>query len=126
MATYKDLDLQFAPHPITGDVVVKRDASAVIQSIKNLIRTAPGEILWEPNIGGGVGKAMFEPNDMMFKMQLYDKITTTINMFEPRAEIADLVIERFENGQGVTISLKFYILNDPDPITVTVPIKRIR
>lgn len=126
MSTYRDIDLSFSSHPITGDIVIKKDAQAVIQSIKNLIRTSPGEILWEPNIGGGIGKSMFEPNDAMFKMQLYDRITTTINMFEPRAEISDLQIDRFENGQGVTISLKFYILNDPDPITVSVPIQRIR
>lgn len=126
MSTYKDINLQFLSHPVTGDLVVSRNASAVIQSIKNLIKTVSGEILWEPNIGGGVSRLMFEPNDLMLRMQLHDKISTTINMFEPRAEIQDLAINQINDGYGIEITLKFFILNDPDPITITVPIKRIR
>lgn len=127
MSTYRDLDLSFRAHPITGDLVIKKDAEAVIQSIKNLIRTVAGEILWEPNMGGGISGLMFEPNDVMTQMQLYDKITTTINMYESqRAEIGELSISTFEDGNGINITLTVYILNNAEPITVTVPIQRIR
>lgn len=127
MSTYRDIDLSFRPHPITGDVSIKKDAEAVIQSIKNLIRTTAGEILWEPNMGGGISSLLFDPNDVMTRMQLYDKITTTVNMYESeRVEINELEITTFENGNGINITLSFYILNNSDPITVTVPIQRIR
>lgn len=127
MSTYRDIDLSFKPHPITGDISIKKDAEAVIQSIKNLIRTTAGEILWEPNMGGGISSLLFDPNDVMTRMQLYDKITTTINMYESeRVEIAELLITTFENGNGINITFTFYILNSTNPITVTVPIQRIR
>jgi phage baseplate assembly protein W len=126
MSTYRDLDLSFKTHPVTGDLVMKNDVSAVIQSVRNLVMTAAGEILWEPNIGGGVARLLFEPNDLMMKMQLHDKIKNTIMRFEPRVELVDLEITSFENGNGIYIKLQFYILNNPEPITETIPIKRLR
>ena len=125
-STYRDLSLDFATHPVTGDVVIKSDVSAVLQSIRNLILTSEGTILWEPNIGGGIGKLLFEPNDTMLRMQLFDKITQTVNRFEPRIELSKLDIKRFENGYGVYINLEFYMLNNPEPISETIAIKRIR
>jgi phage baseplate assembly protein W len=125
-STYRDLSLDFATHPITGDVVVKSDVQAVLQSIRNLILTSEGDILWEPNIGAGIGRLMFELNDTMLKMQLFDKITNTINRFEPRIELSKLEIKRFDNGHGVYINIEFYMLNNPEPISETIAIKRIR
>jgi phage baseplate assembly protein W len=125
-ATYKDIDMNFTTHPITGDVLVKTDVAAVLQSIRNLIMTSAGEILWEPNIGGGVSKLLFELNDGLLQMMLHEKIINTINRFEPRVEIDSLDIQTIQNGNGVNIILNFYILNNPVIITETIPIKRIR
>lgn len=126
MSTYRDLDLSFRTHPVTGDLVMKNDVQAVLQSIRNLVLTAAGEILWEPDIGGGVSKLMFELNDAMLHMQLHDRIKNTIIKYEPRVELIDLEISRFENNNGIYIKLKFYILNNPEPVTETIPIKRLR
>ncbi len=125
-ATYRDLDLSFSTHPVTGDLVMKSDVSAVLQSIRNLVLTTAGEILWDPTIGGGVGRLLFEPNDTMMRMQLHDKITNTVSRFEPRVEIVDVDIQSFQNGNGIFIKLTFYILNNPEPITETIPIRRLR
>lgn len=126
MATYRDLDLSFKTHPVTGDLVMKNDVSAILQSIRNLIMTTAGEILWEPNIGGGIGRALFELNGQMMRIQLYDKIMTTIGMFEPRVEMVKLDITDFENGHGIYITLEFYCLNSSETIVETIPIKRLR
>lgn len=124
--TYRDMAFDFSAHPVTGDLVMKNDVSAVLQSIRNLVLTSAGEILWEPSIGGGISKLLFENNDRMARMQLYDKIKDTITRFEPRVEIASLNIQSFENGNGIYIHISFYILNSPEPISETIPIKRLR
>jgi len=126
MATYRDLDLSFSTHPVTGDLVMKNDVPAVLQSVRNLVLSDAGEILWDPNIGGGVSRLLFESNDLMMRMQLHDKIKNTILRFEPRVEIVNLDITSFENGNGIYIKLTFYILNNPEAITETIPIKRLR
>lgn len=124
--TYRDFDLSFKTHPVTGDLVMKNDIAAILQSIRNLILTSAGEILWEPAMGGGVSKMMFELNYSLMRIQLYDKISTTIGMFEPRVEIVNLDIDPFDNGQGIYIRIEFYALNSPDTIVETIPIKRTR
>jgi phage baseplate assembly protein W len=126
MSTYRDFDISFKTHPVTGDLVMKNDMSAILQSIRNLILTSAGEILWEPNIGGGINKMMFELNYPLMRIQLYDKIMTTIGMFEPRVEIIDLDIRQFENGHGIYVKLEFHALNNPETIVETIPIKRTR
>lgn len=126
MSTYRDLDLSFSAHPVTGDVVMKNDVPAVLQSIRNLILTDVGEILWDPAIGGGVSKLLFEPNDTMLQMQLYDKVKITIERFEPRVEVVDIAISKFNNNYGIYLKITFYILNNSEPITETIAIKRLR
>ena len=125
-ATYKDLDINFTAHPVTGDLLVKKDTAAVLQSIRNLIMIKAGEILWEPDIGGGVARLLFEPNDHLTQMILYDKINMTINRHEPRVELISVDISKFQNNQGIYIKLVFLLLNNPEPITEVIPIRRIR
>ena len=36
---YKDLDLNFMAHPITGDVTTKSDSEAVKRAVKNIVLT---------------------------------------------------------------------------------------
>ena len=36
---YADLDMNFTPHPITGDLTIKKDTDAIKQSIKNIMLT---------------------------------------------------------------------------------------
>ena len=105
---------------------MKTDINSILQSVKNLIMTSVGEFLWAPLMGGGVGDLMFEPNDNMMRMQLHDRITQTISKFEPRVELVNLDIQRFENGYGIYINISFYALNYPQVISETIPIKRIR
>lgn len=124
--TYRDFDLSFKAHPVTGDLVMKNDAAAVIQSIRNLVLTSAGEILMEPNIGGNVYALLFELNSALLKMQLHDKISRTINYFEPRVELVGLTVTDIQNGQGVNIAVTFYLLNNPTAITDVIPLKRTR
>ena len=37
--TFSDFDLNFTAHPVTGDIVLKTDESAIKQSVKNLLLT---------------------------------------------------------------------------------------
>jgi phage baseplate assembly protein W len=125
-STYRDFDMSFRAHPVTGDLIMKNDVQAVLQSIRNLVLTSAGEFLMEPNIGGDVYQILFEPNDTMLRMQLYDKITRTIKIFEPRVELSNLVVKSFADGHGIYIQLTFYMLNNPEPITENIPLKRTR
>ena len=48
--TWADLDLDFTAHPVTKDIVLKRDVEAVKRSIRNLILTNQYERPFQPTI----------------------------------------------------------------------------
>ena len=37
--SFADLDLNFTAHPVTEDIVAKKDANAIRQSVKNILLT---------------------------------------------------------------------------------------
>ena len=57
---YKDLDIFFTPHPVTGDITVKTDTDAVRRSVRNIILTNKYERPFKPNFGGSLRDMLFE------------------------------------------------------------------
>ena len=52
--TYVDLDLDFARHPVTNDIVKIDDVEAVKRSVRNLVNTQFYERPFHPELGCGV------------------------------------------------------------------------
>ena len=61
--SFKDLNITFKKHPVTNDVVVSRDASAIKQAIVNVLLTNKGERLMNPRYGSDIRRFLFEPLD---------------------------------------------------------------
>lgn len=49
--TFKDLNITFKPHPVTGDLTTVKDEAAIKQAIINLLLTNRGERLFAHRIG---------------------------------------------------------------------------
>ena len=58
--TYQDLDFDFAPHPVTGDVLKVKDSISVKRGIKNILLTENTERLFQPDVGSGLKGLLFE------------------------------------------------------------------
>lgn len=124
--SYSDFDFTFRANPITGDLVMKYDVQAILQSCRNLLLTSTEEIVMDMEIGGGIARMLFELNTPTFKLQLREKILHVLEKYEPRIEIVDLDVNTTTNQHAVIITLSFYVLNQPDPITVELPLRRTR
>ncbi len=48
--SWSDLDLDFLAHPVTKDIVLKRDVEAIKRSVRNLIMTNPHERPFQPEL----------------------------------------------------------------------------
>jgi phage baseplate assembly protein W len=123
---YRDVSLTFARHPVTGDVVAVTGAEAVKRSIKTLLHTQAGEVPFFPNFGSALHQLLFEPVDAITLTSIDDTIRTTIDAFEPRASITDLNIVPRPDDVGYDVFLTIRLVNLPDPITLTVFLKRLR
>ena len=123
---FKDLDLNFAIHPIRKDINVHKAEYAVINSIKNLILTNHFERPFQPEIGSNIRRFLFEPVDSIVAAQIEREIEETINNFEPRASISSITAISAPDENGYKLSLEFFVINNPDPITINFFLERIR
>ena len=54
-----DLDLDFTKHPVTKDVVRKKDVAAVKRSLKHLLLLNKYDKFFHPEVDGGIQKYLF-------------------------------------------------------------------
>lgn len=123
---FSDLDLGFIAHPVTGQLTRKKNREAVRQSVKSLILTDFYERPFKSDIGCGIRNYLFELFTPATKQQMQNAVREVIRNYEPRAELIDVLVEERPDIHAVTVSVAFYIVNDPDPVVLDVILERIR
>ena len=125
--SFKDLNITFKKHPVTNDIVVSRDASAIKQAIVNLLMTNKGERLMNPDYGSDIRRYLFEPLDYGTANQITGNIKSTIDTFEPRISVLNLraLPNMDDNGFDVEMTYEIRGTDDP-PVTVDFFLARTR
>jgi len=124
---YKDINLNFSKHPITGDISKLTNVEAVKRSVRNLVNTNFYERPFHPEIGSDVRSILFEPVSPLIADVLKRYVEDVINNFEPRAELISVVVspDIDRNAYGVTI--EFYLVNSPSGLqSVNLFLERLR
>ena len=125
--SFKDLNITFKKHPVTDDVVVSRDASAIKQAIVSLLLTNKGERLMNPKYGSDIRSYLFEPLDYGTAAQIKANIQSTIDRFEPRISISDIKCIPNFNDNGFDVEMTYIIRgSDEPPVTVDIFLERTR
>ena len=125
--SFKDLNITFKKHPITNDVVVSKDASAIKQAIVSLLLTNKAERLMHPKYGSDIRSYLFDPLDYGTAAQIKANIRSTIDRFEPRISISDLKCLPNFNDNGFDVEMTYIIRgSDEPPITVDIFLERTR
>ena len=123
---YSDILTDFDAHPQKHDIARNVNESAVKRAIKNLILTNKYERLFEPRIGSKIRNLLFEPISTFTQSDLKNSITETIENHEPRARLAEVVVQPDYDKQLYTITIIFYIINTIAPITFQTTLYRVR
>tara|TARA_S200000501_G_scaffold39427_1_gene32218 strand:- start:118 stop:543 length:426 start_codon:yes stop_codon:yes gene_type:complete len=124
--TYVDLDLDFTRHPITNDVVKIEDVDAVKRSVRNLVNTQFYERPFHPELGCGVRDLLFENYTPMTGIFMRRKIEEVLRNYEPRANITSIQVNEQMDKNAIDVVVSFYVLNLPNPVSVTTTLQRIR
>lgn len=114
--------------PYGNDVGKVTNEKAVNQSLRNIIKTNLGERLFQPNIGGNVYANLFELTGGLQDLSTMEFIITeTINRNEPRAILQNVTVEQNTiEEHEIIVTIIYSLINNPDPITLTVLLKRVR
>lgn len=124
--TFIDLDLNFARHPVTNDVVRKYDEEAIKAAVKNLVLTQNYERPFHSEIGSQIRGLLFEPATPMLNIMLKRAITDTIINFEPRVNLDDVLVTLSPDNNEVYVSIYFTIINTTRPVQVDLVLTRTR
>lgn len=124
--TYKDLDLNFNIHPIKKDVTKQIGEYAVINSVKNLVQTNFYERPFRPQIGSGIRNLLFEVVDTVVAAQLERAISEVIKNYEPRVKVSMVIAQPSPDDNRYNIKMEFFIINNPNPISIDFFLERIR
>ena len=88
---FKDISLSFEPHPVTKDLPILKNESAIRRSVRNLVETIPTERFFNPLLGSNVRSSLFDFVDYGTASVIQDQIRVTVENFEPR--VANLRVE---------------------------------
>ena len=125
--SYRDINITFKKHPVTDDLVVSKDASAIKQAIVNLLLTSKGERLMNPTYGSDIRSYLFEPMDFGTANQIKNNIRDTIETFEPRIRVLQISATPNFDDNGFDITMTYNVIGtDTPPVTVDFFLSRTR
>lgn len=123
---YTDIDLNFTPNPITGDISIKKDEYAIKQALYNIVRTVFFEKPFHPEYGSMVHDILFEPVTFITKARIKDALINTINNWEYRVTILDIQVDMNNDRNSVGVTIIFKYNESSIPITIDFILYRSR
>ena len=90
---FVDVSLSFEANALTGDITTLRNERAINNSIRNLVYTAPLEVVFQRDVGSGVTSYLFDFIDEGTAGLLTEEIKRTVKFNEPRAKIVSVSVE---------------------------------
>jgi phage baseplate assembly protein W len=123
---FSDLNMLFTASSATGDITKKVDEEAIKTSIRNLISTKNYERPFHPEIGCQLFALLFENFTSVTAQVIKKTIFDTINKFEPRVSILDVMLSESEDTNNLDVSITFSILNNERPVILNTTIQRAR
>jgi phage baseplate assembly protein W len=123
--SYADIDLTFEKNT-AGDVFTKKDAASVKQAIKNILLTNSTEKPFQPHYGANIVAMLFDLSTSIGIETLKENIQTSIAVYEPRALVRDVKVDKRPDNYSVAVTVTFQLLNTSAYETVNVNIVRLR
>lgn len=89
---FRDISLSLRANPLTRDLSILKNESAIARSVQNLVLTARGEKFFEPTIGTLTNRLLFENIDFSTAESLQGEIEDVINNNEPRVNLVEVTV----------------------------------
>lgn len=123
---YKDFDMSFKRHPVTGDIGSKSDIESIKQSVRNLIRTLPYDRKFHPEIAARIKNILFSDISSVSVRMLKRMVTEVITNHEPRVVVTGVNVSYDGEQTHYKVTVVFRVINVANPISVSAMLSRIR
>ena len=123
---FSDFSFDFSPHPKTGDITVLQNDDSIKNSIRNLLKTKYGEILFDTSIGCGLNYSLFDNIDEITKYTIQEEIKNTLSVHEPRVSLSSVSTSEDIPSHGIFVTIYYTTINNYTIQTVSVFLERVR
>ena len=107
---FKDLSASFQTNPLSNDLIALKNESAIARSVRNLVLTIQGERPFQPVLGTGVNNLLFDNMDKLTASAIRSELRTTIENYEPRVEINEIIVEADIERNAFDVTLQYFII----------------
>ena len=107
---FKDISASFQTNPLSNDLIALKNESAIARSVRNLVLTGQGERPFQPVLGTGVSRLLFENMDKLTASAIRSELRTTIENYEPRVEINEIIVEADFERNAFDVTLQYFII----------------
>ena len=107
---FKDLSASFQTNPLSNDLIALKNESSIARSVRNLVLTIQGERPFQPVLGTGVNRLLFDNMDKLTASAIRSELRTTIENYEPRVEINEILVEPDFEGNAMHVTLQYFII----------------
>ena len=107
---FKDLSASFQTNPLSNDLIALKNESTIARSVRNLVLTIQGERPFQPALGTGVNNLLFDNMDKLTASAIRSELRTTIENYEPRVEINEIIVEPDFEGNAMHVTLQYFII----------------
>lgn len=121
---FADLDLSFEAHPITGDIVTKKDSDAIKRAVRNILLTNHYERPFKPSFGSNLRGQLFELNLPGTRRVITEQIVEELNILEPR--IGKVEVKMLDEDNTLNVTIFYQIVGSRQKQQVNVVVSRVR
>jgi phage baseplate assembly protein W len=144
---FVDVDLAFMPKPGSlvdgvrkGDIYKKKDASAVTQSIQNILLTSFYEKPFDVKFGANLRSVLFEHKENYSENYIRKRIMDVLASHEPRAKVENILFYGDDGNEisrgaqtisffvrnSIKITVEYRLETSGEVITASVNMNRLR
>lgn len=123
---YSDFYTNFNAHPQNKRLAKYTNEESVKRSIRNLILTEKYDRMFQPEIGCRIKSLLFENMSDITAMEIKKSIQETVETYEPRARLIDIVVQANEARHAYDIYIYFEVINSVTPVLLNLTLYRAR
>lgn len=123
---FKDIDLDFIAHPVTGDIVKKVGINAIKRAMRNLAFLKLGELGFNPLKGSGIHHQLFELYTPATVEVIKRELFELYENFEKRVNVFYIDVQDDTRQNAINIDISFEVENYNEPQNLQIFLKRVR
>lgn len=125
--SFKDVSMSFKINPLNNDILTIKNETSIARSVRNLILTDKGERFFNPNLGCGVSKLLFDNLDLMTASRIKSEIEYTIETYEPRVSLINVQVQPNYGENKFDVVLRYNIIGiDASPQQLSFALQSTR